>query len=73
MRGRFALASTDKSVDAIVEQLLRLPTFPQLSPSAYAFVLDALTEQHGSTDAFVKQLRYLLLRIIAGRTSAVVS
>ena len=59
--GRFALASTDKSVDAIIGRLLCSTSFPHLSGDAYAFLLEVLHAQHASTTAFVRQLHYLLL------------
>ena len=59
--GRFALAATDGSVDAIIGRLLCSPTVPQLSADAYAYLLHSLAEHHGSTTAFVRQLHWLLL------------
>lgn len=58
----FALASTDQSVDAISASLLCSPALPLLSPTSFAYLLDALADQHGSTTAFVRMLHWLLLR-----------
>ena len=59
---RFALAGTDRSVDAIVGRLLCSTAFPELGGLSYAYLLGALEQQHGSTTAFVRQLHWLLLR-----------
>jgi hypothetical protein len=63
LRGmRFALASTERTLDQIIARLLCSPMLPQLGAAAYASLLDAISEQHGSTTAFVRQLDWLLLR-----------
>ena len=58
----FSLASTERSIDEIVSRVLRSAWLPQLSTVAYTSLLDALSEQHGSTTAFIWHLQRLLLR-----------
>ena len=62
LRGKpFRLASTESSVDQIVQRLLCAPSLPHFSPAAYSLLLDGLSEQHGSTIAFTQQIYWLLL------------
>ena len=61
MHGKqFRLGTTVQYIDALMSRLLSWSTFPQLHSAAYGLILTEHADQHGSTEAFVQHLKYLV-------------